>query len=110
MVRHTVRIALVLVVSVHCRFDLPPIDASAESINERTFRTTITPLVTECISCHGGPGITPPNLTSLDMLQDRYKMKPGNTNILVTKGGHSGVPYLPPPELDMVTNWINDLR
>lgn len=79
---------------------------SNDAMNRMTFTTVITPLVTECTACHGG---TPPNLTSYDMLQPKYKMKPGNMNVLVTKGDHSGVTYFNQTEKDQVTAWINGL-
>ena len=74
---------------------------------EASFNSMVKPLVTNCVSCHGGG--TPPNLTSFAMLQAKYKMKPGSTNILVTKGNHSGIQYLSAGDATTVKNWIDSL-
>jgi hypothetical protein len=78
-----------------------------DAANRMSFMQVITPLVTECTACHGG---TPPNLTSYDMLQPTYKMKPAASNPLITKGTHYAVPYFTDPEKAMVTDWINGLQ
>jgi hypothetical protein len=80
---------------------------SNEAANRMTFMTVIVPLITECTACHGG---TQPILTSYDTLIPKYKMKPGNTNVFVTKGDHSGVTYFTQPEKDMIAAWINGLQ
>ena len=78
----------------------------------QTFDARVKPLVTECIACHGGTQA--PNLASFAVLQATYKTKPGNTNILVTKGNltggvHSGLPYLTAAEQTTVAAWIDSL-
>ena len=77
----------------------------------QSFNAMVAPLVTECTGCHGG---TPPNLTSFSALQAKYKMKPGNANILVTKGDamggmHQGIPYFTAAEKTTVAAWIDSL-
>jgi len=88
-----------------------PDAAVVDNVGETSFTTMIKPLVTECVSCHGSG--TPPNLSSFTALQAKYKMKPGNANILVTKGGaantHQGLPYLTTEEQATVTAWIESL-
>jgi hypothetical protein len=75
---------------------------------EASFNSTIKPLVmTNCVSCHNGS--TPPNLTSFSALQAKYKMKPGMTNVLVTKGNHAGIQYFGATDKTAVQNWIDSL-
>jgi hypothetical protein len=77
--------------------------------NAASFTTTMTPLVMpRCTSCHGTQQA--PNLTSYADLQPTYKMKPGNTNRLVTKGDHAGIQYFNATEKTTVENWINNLQ
>lgn len=84
------------------------VDAMSNPNGEASFNSTIKPLVqTACVSCHGGG--TPPNLSSFAALADRYKMKPGSTNILVTKGPHQGIQYFTPGDKTTVQNWIDGL-
>jgi hypothetical protein len=78
-----------------------------------TFESMIKPLVAECVGCHVGQ---PPNLTSFDALQPKYKMGPGNMNVFVTKGDisvpvgmHQGLPYLTEAEEVTVAAWIDSL-
>lgn len=77
------------------------------------FEMTIKPMMSECVGCHVGQ---PPNLTSFDALQAKYKTGPGAMNILVTKGDisvpvgqHQGLPYLTDAEEQMVAMWIDSL-
>jgi hypothetical protein len=85
--------------------DAPPSQA------ELSFNMTITPIVARCTapSCHGG-GISP-NMTSYGMLTSstRYTMKPGNQNILVTKGNHANITYFTPMDSATMEMWINTL-
>jgi hypothetical protein len=67
----------------------------------------IAPLVTECTGCHGTG--EPPNLTSFAALQPKYKLKPGNTNVLVTKGDHQNITYFTAGEKTTVAAWIDSL-
>jgi hypothetical protein len=79
----------------------------------QTFNTMIKPLVDgRCTSCHAGG--TAPNLSSFMMLEPKYKMKPGASNILVTEGNltsgqHHGIPYFNATEQTTVKNWIDSL-
>ena len=74
----------------------------------QSFTMQITPLVTECVGCHGGG--TAPNLTSFMMLEPKYKTKPGSANILATKPDpHQNIPYLTTAERTIVINWIDSL-
>lgn len=91
-------------------------DAGVDPALETSFMMTITPLVTECVSCHGASIAQPPNLTSFAKLEAKYKMKPGMTNPLVTKGDmstpvgvHYGLPYFNDQEKTTVANWIQGL-
>lgn len=77
-----------------------------------SFNAMVKPLVTECVACHSTT--QPPNLMSFSALDAKYKAKPGNANILVTKGSltagvHQGVPYLTPAEQTTVAGWIDSL-
>ena len=77
----------------------------------QSFTAMIAPLVTECTACHGG---VPPTLTSFQDLQPKYKMKPGASNVLVTKGDatagmHQGLPYFTAAEKMTVAMWIESL-
>lgn len=81
--------------------------ASGASPGAISFNMKVKPLVTACVACHSGGQA--PNLTSFDALDARYKMKPGNTNILVTKGAHQGQPFLTADGITTVTAWINSL-
>ena len=75
---------------------------------EASFNSTIKPLtMPTCVSCHSGG--TAPNLTSFAALQPKYKTKPGMTNILVTKGDHSGIAYFNGTDKTAVQNWIDSL-
>lgn len=87
--------------------DAPPVDGT------ETFRTMIRPLVAICVGCHAS-GSTEPNLTSYLALGAKYKVKPGATNILVTKanatnGVHYGYPYLDVDGKQTVARWIDSL-
>jgi hypothetical protein len=78
----------------------------------QTFESQIKPLVTNCLGCHSG--IQGPILTSYDTLAAKYKVKPGETNILVTKadatgGTHQGIQYFTGVTKTAVANWINSL-
>jgi hypothetical protein len=73
----------------------------------QTFDARVKPLVTACVACH--QGAQPPNLTSFSLLDAKYKMKPGATNILVTKGSHQGQPFLTAEGIATVTSWIDSL-
>jgi hypothetical protein len=78
----------------------------------QSFNAMITPLVTRCIGCHSAT--QGPTLTSFDALQAKYKVKPGESNILVTKadataGSHQGIQYPAATEKTAVAGWINSL-
>lgn len=79
---------------------------------EQSFETTIAPLVGRCTACHGTS--LPPNLTSFDTLDARYKTKPGASNILVTEadstgGEHNGITYFSTADKATVAGWIDSL-
>jgi hypothetical protein len=83
-------------------------DGGNTNPNQQTFMTVITPLVmTKCTGCHSGG--SPPNLSSFAALDVKYKTKPGNTNVLVTKGNHSGVIYFDATDQGKVAMWIDNL-
>jgi mono/diheme cytochrome c family protein len=73
----------------------------------QSFNAMIAPLVTTCTGCHGGA--TAPNLSSFAALQPKYKMKPGSTNILATKGDHQAITYLNAAQVATVVAWIDSL-
>lgn len=80
-----------------------------------TFTSMITPIVAtgnRCTGCHGGG--TEPNLSDYTKLAAKYKMKPGASNILVTKpldatGKHYGIDYFTAAEKTTVGNWIDSI-
>jgi hypothetical protein len=83
-------------------------DASMSSGGpEATFDSMVKPRVGTCLSCHSGG--QNPNLSTYALLQPKYKTKPGNTNILVTKGDHQGITYLNATDKAAVESWINSL-
>jgi hypothetical protein len=76
----------------------------------QAFNLQIRPLVTTshtCLTCHNTNIAGEPNLTSVDTLQAKYKMKPGTMNILVTKGDHEGTTYFTADEKTTVASWID---
>lgn len=81
---------------------------STNPANETSFNSTVKPLVMTCTGCHGGN--QPPNLTSFTALEAKYKMKPGSSNILVTKGNHVGITYLDATGKAAVQGWIDGLQ
>ena len=88
--------------------DAPP----SNPAGEMSFMTMIQPLVGGCTACHGGT--TAPNLTSFAALEPKYKMKPGMTNVLVTKGDttqgmHYGIAYFNTTQQGTVAMWIDSL-
>jgi hypothetical protein len=79
----------------------------------QSFNQMIRPLVTLCVTCHSA-GTNEPNLTSYLALGARYRVKPGATNILVTKadasgGVHYGYPYFDFDQKKVVAKWIDSL-
>lgn len=79
----------------------------------QTFNQLIRPLVPICLTCHSA-GANEPNLTSFLALGVKYRVKPGATNILVTKadasnGMHYGYPYFDVDEKKTVARWIDSL-
>jgi hypothetical protein len=80
--------------------------------NETSFNTTVKPLLMTCTACHAA---TPPKLGSYATLEAKYKMKPGNTNVFVTKadttnGVHQGLPYFNADQKMTVARWIDELK
>ncbi len=78
----------------------------------QSFNAMIKPLVTGCVGCHSG--VTPPNLSAFNVLDAKYKMKPGTTNVLVIKGDatagvHQGAPYFDAAKKATVAAWIDSL-
>jgi hypothetical protein len=87
--------------------DAPVVDGT------QSFNQLIKPLVVGCIGCHSS-GSNEPNLTSYLALGARYRVKPGATNILVTKadssnGQHYGYAYLDVDGKRTVARWIDSL-
>lgn len=80
---------------------------AATSAGATSFNMKVKPLVGTCTACH--QGAQPPNLTSFDALDAKYKTKPGNANIFVTKGSHQGQPFLTAEGITTVTMWIDSL-
>jgi hypothetical protein len=76
-----------------------------------SFTSQIKPLLTRCDGCHSAG--QPPNFTSFATLTDRYKMKPGTANVLVTKAAdgalHQGVMYFSAVEKSSIAMWIESL-
>lgn len=85
----------------------PTVDAAGGGDGEASFNSMVKPRVQTCLGCHSGS--TAPNLSSFTMLQAKYKMKPGSSNILVTKGDHQGITYLNATDKAAVEAWINSL-
>lgn len=95
--------------------DAAPVDPAGEA----SFNAQVAPRVMGCAipGCH--VGLNPPNLTSYGGLEAKYKMKPGMTNILVTKGDmqdasgppglHYGLPYLDETAKSAIAAWIDGL-
>ncbi len=89
-------------------------DAPPAGPNQLSFNAMIKPIVGACIGCHTVG--QPPILTSFDTLDTKFKAKPGNTNILVTKGDATnnqhpvGIPYFTPDQKATVTAWIDGLQ
>jgi hypothetical protein len=89
-------------------------DAQQMGPNQQSFDMIMKPLVMPCLGCHSTTQA--PNLTSFDALQAMYKNKPGNTNILVTKGDAlggqhpQGIPYFNTDQKNQVTAWIDGLQ
>lgn len=72
----------------------------------QSFEAEVKPNVGLCLACHGGN--LPPNLLSYAKLEAKYKVKPGDTNILVTKGSHEGR-ALTDAQRAAIIAWINRL-
>lgn len=89
-------------------------DAAPLGPNQLSFNAMIKPIVNGCIGCHSTG--QPPNLTSFDALEAKFKVKPGNTNIFVTKGDLTnnehpvGIPYFTPDQKAAVTAWIDGIQ
>jgi hypothetical protein len=80
---------------------------SSSSGPEASFNAMVKPRVATCVSCHAGA--QPPSLGSYSALESKYKMKPGSSNILVTKGDHQGITYFNATDKAAVESWINSL-
>lgn len=74
---------------------------------EASFNAMVKPRVATCVSCHAGA--QPPSLGSYSALESKYKMKPGSSNILVTKGDHQGITYFSATDKATIESWINSL-
>jgi hypothetical protein len=110
--------ALIVLVLAGCSVGAVNGDDTGPDANNQnadlTFNQQVKPLVTRCLGCHGTTQA--PNLTSATALQAKYKMKPGATNILVTKGSmgsppgtHEGITYLDATAQSAVAMWIDSL-
>jgi hypothetical protein len=83
-------------------------DAGGGMGGGQSFEAMIKPIVMpKCTGCHAGG--TLPTLTSFSVLEAKYKMKPGVSNILVTKGDHQNTTYFDPTQKATVTAWIDSL-
>lgn len=75
------------------------------------FNATIEPLVMTkgCVPCHTGD-IQPPNFTSYQTLDAKYRSPPVATNKLLTEAAdgalHNGVTYFTTAEKTTISNWI----
>jgi hypothetical protein len=74
---------------------------------EASFNAMVKPRISTCLGCHSGGQA--PNLSSFSTLAEKYKMKPGASNILVTKGDHQGITYFNATDKAAITSWINSL-
>jgi hypothetical protein len=78
---------------------------------QAVFDAMIKPLVTTkgCLSCHAGAA-QPPNFTSYQTLDAKYRSGPVGTNLLLTEAGdsalHNGVAYFSTAEKTTISNWI----
>lgn len=87
--------------------DSAPVDGT------ESFNRIMRPLLAGCQGCHTN-GNNLPNLSSFNALGAKYKVKPGRTNILVTKadtsnGMHYGSAYFDSSEKRTVADWIDSL-
>ena len=85
-------------------------DAAAGG-GEAAFTSMIKPLVMTkgCVACHSG-AVQPPNFTSYQTLDPKYRSGPAATNLLLNEAGdgvlHNGVPYFSTAEKTTISNWI----
>ena len=77
---------------------------SASNI-DATFDANVKPKIAVCIGCHAG---IPPTLTKGSELEAKYKVKPGDQSLLVTKGAHEG-PALTADQKTAIVTWLNSL-
>lgn len=73
----------------------------------QSFTQMIAPIVSRCTGCHSSG--TQPTLSSYSALEAKYKVGPGASNVLVTKGDHAGITYFTAAEKTTVANWIDTL-
>jgi len=94
-------------------------DSGSPTGAEATFNSQIKQMVMRCANpgCHatGGQKPTLDAYTPLaDQLRTQYTVRPGNTNVLVTKGkaagNHSNMPWLSGTEQTALGNWIDSLQ
>ena len=99
--------------------DAPGTDTSVPTGPEATFNSQIKDIVARCggaAPCHV-VGAQKPTLTEYaplaSQLETQYTARPGNTNILVTKGKstgtHSNMMWLSIGDQDKLAAWIDSL-
>ena len=89
--------------------DAPP---GEDPANKASFDTVMKPMVMAkgCLNgaiCHM---VSPPQLAEYSSVAAKYKVKPGNANILVTKGDHQNTIYFDQAQKDAVAAWIDGLK
>jgi len=98
---------LILLLAACSVGEVAPLDAV---VRDPMFDAVIAPLVVRCLPCHhGDPMNEQPTLTSFAALQPQYKVKPGATNALVTKGDHHGIAFFSAADAATVAAWIDGL-
>lgn len=87
------------------------VDAGATVTGSQAgFDNTIKPMVMSlnCLTCHSGN--TPPNFTSYQTLDAKYRTGPVATNRLLVEAAdgatHNGVTYFSTAQKAMITSWI----
>jgi hypothetical protein len=81
---------------------------------QAVFDAMIKPLVMRkgCTPCHTG-AVQPPNFTSYDTLDAKYRSGPVTTNLLLTEAAdgavHNGVTYFTTAEKTTIKSWIQGM-
>lgn len=86
-------------------------DGGTTTGSQAVFDSTIKPMVMMkgCLSCHS-TNVQPPNFSSYQTLDAKYRSPPVSTNRLLNEAGdgalHNGVTYFTTAEKMTITNWI----